>query len=327
MIFILAYLILGVIGGALLLFFVITLACFLLVFYSPKRKRLAENEYDIPRGKIYMAHRDKIIEWTRLARTLPYEEMTVISHDGLTLRGRYYEYAPAAPTEILFHGYRGNALRDMSGGVYRARMLGRNAILVDQRASGESDGHVISFGINESLDCLAWIKAAEEKLGADAEFMITGISMGAATVMMAAGMGLPKSVKGVLADCGYTSPKEIITKVLREDLHLPPVIFYPIIRLGARLFGRFDLEGYSPISAMQRIDVPLILYHGTADAYVPSYMSDELYAACKSKEKRIVNIDGAGHGLAFPTDMEAYVDALRDFSDAYVFTGKTQASS
>ena len=314
------HLILGIAIGAILLFLTVTLVCFLLVFYSPRRKPLAEGEYDIPRGEIYRAHRDKIIEWTNLARTLPYEEMTVLSHDGLILRGRYYEYKSGAPTEILFHGYRGNALRDMSGGVYRARMLGRNAILVDQRASGESDGHVISFGINERLDCIAWIKAAEEKLGPDAEFMITGISMGAATVMMAAGMGLPKSVKGVLADCGYTSPKEIICKVLREDLHLPPAIFYPIIKFGARLFGRFDLEGASPLLAMGNINVPIIFYHGTADAYVPSYMSDELYSACKAIDKRIVKIDGAGHGLAFPTDMDAYVEALKDFSEDFVFS-------
>ena len=320
------YIIFGIIGSILLLFFLITLACFLLVFYSPKRRPVSRDEYDIPKGEIYQVHRDKIIEWTKLTRSLPYEEMTVTSHDGLTLRGRYYEYKAGAPTEILFHGYRGNAERDMSGGVYRARLLGRNAILVDHRASGESDGHIISFGINERLDCLLWIKAAEEKLGKDAEIMITGISMGAATVMMAAGLGLPGSVKGVLADCGYTSPKEIIIKVLREDMHLPSAIFYPIIRLGARLFGRFDIESASPIAAMEKIEVPLILYHGTTDAYVPMYMSEKLYDACKRSDKRIVRIEGAGHGLAFPTDMDAYVDALRDFSDTYVFTDKERAS-
>ena len=144
--------------------------------------------------------------------------------------------------------------------------------------------------------------------------MITGISMGAATVMMALGEDLPKNVVCALADCGYTSPKEIIKKVLR-DLHLPSAVFYPLIKLGARIFGRFNLEEYSSLEGVRASKIPVIFIHGDDDAFVPCEMSERLHGACASEHKRLVFISGAGHGLAFPKDKEGYCDALREFEN------------
>jgi fermentation-respiration switch protein FrsA (DUF1100 family) len=212
--------------------------------------------------------------------------------------------------EIMFHGYRGNAERDLCGGVARAFALGHNVLIVDHRASGTSDGHVISFGINEKKDCLRWLDFALEHYGKDRKIMLTGISMGAATVMMAGGCDLPENVVYILADCGYSSPREIIRKVIR-DMKLP-MMLYPFIRLGAILFGRFDPEECSPIEAVTRCRVPLILIHGEADDFVPCEMSRKVFDACAS-QKKFVTIPGAGHGLAFPTDKEGYLKALADF--------------
>lgn len=288
-----------------------SLICFFRVFYSPKRKILRDDEYDIPLGDIYEVHREAMVNWIRMSRTMPHEEFSVTSFDGLTLRGRYYECCPGAPIEILFHGYRGNAERDMSGGVERCFALGRNALIVDHRAAGRSDGHIITFGIRERKDCLSWVDFVVGHFGKETKIILTGISMGAATVMMAAGEDLPENVVCVLADCGYTSPREIIQKVVRE-MNIPAWVLYPFIRLGGRLFGHFDLEETSPMEAVQRCRVPLILIHGDADDFVPCDMSRRLYEACVS-QKKFVTISGAGHGLAFPTDKERYVGALADF--------------
>jgi fermentation-respiration switch protein FrsA (DUF1100 family) len=236
--------------------------------------------------------------------------MSIVTPDGLTLRGRYYECNPGGIIEILFHGYRGNSERDMSGGVERCFALGRNALIVDHRGAGQSDGHVTTFGIRERWDCLLWVERVIERFGPDTKIILTGISMGAATVMMAAGEKLPENVICVLADCGYSSPREIIRKVIR-DLKLP-MMLYPFIRLGGILFGRFDLEETSPIEAVQKCRVPLILIHGEADGFVPCEMSRLVYEACVSP-KKIVTVPGAGHGLSFPVDKEGYLKALADF--------------
>lgn len=303
---------LGIAVFLLLATFLTAFICFYRVFYSPKRRVLGKEEYELPNGKIYEEYREEMIGWVKAARAMPHKDFSVTSFDGLTLRGRYFEYRAGATTELLFHGYRGNAERDLSGGVERCFALGRNALIVDQRASGQSDGHVISFGVNERKDCRTWIDFAIKQFGSDVKLILTGISMGAATVMMAAGEELPANVVCVLADCGYSSQKEIIQKVIRE-MNLPSKLLYPFVKLGARVFGHFDLDETTPIEAIRKSHVPVIFIHGDTDAFVPCEMSRQLYENCASKHKRFVSVPNAGHGLAYPADKEGYLAALSEF--------------
>ena len=300
-----------VVAVLLLLTLAVSYYCYRRVFFSPPRKPMAADEYEIPPGEIYEVYRDKMVNWMKETRAMPCERVSITSFDGLTLRGRYYEYTKGAPVEILFHGYQGTSERDLCGGVQRCFALGRNALLVDQRASGESDGHIITFGIFERKDCLQWIDFLIEKLGKDTKVLLGGVSMGAATVLMTAGETLPENVVCALGDCGYSSAKEIIQKIVK-DMRLPPKLVYPFIRLGARLFGHFNLEETSPVQAMETCKIPVILLHGDEDAFVPFEMSEKIYAACKTA-KRLVTVQGAGHGLAFPKDEAGYIAALREF--------------
>ena len=289
--------------------------CYLHIFYSAPRKPLKEGEYAIPEGDIYEARREELVGYCRSVRALPREDVSVLSQDGLTLRGYYYEQTPGAPLEILFHGYRGDGERDLSGGVERCFRLGHNALIVDHRACGRSDGHVTTFGIKERYDCLCWVRFAIDRFGEDVTIIIGGVSMGAATVMMAAGEQLPKNVVYGLADCGFTSPKEIIQKVIK-DMHLPAKLIYPFVWLAAKLFGGFNLEECSPMEAVGRAKIPLIFLHGTGDDFVPYEMSERLCEACVSR-KKMQPIEGAGHGLAYPVDKELYLQSIRDFAPEY----------
>lgn len=285
--------------------------CFMLTFYSGKRKPLPEGEYDFPTGKIYEEFHGDIMRWQDSLRGMSAERVETVSYDGLTLRGKYYEYKKGAPLEIMFHGYKGNAFRDLCGAVERCFKLGRNALIVDQRAHGESEGHVITFGYKERFDCLTWIKFAAERFGKDQKILITGISMGASTVLMAAGEDLPENVVSVLADCPFSSTKGIICKVIR-DMHLPSKPIYAFIRLGAILFGGFDPNKCEPIDAVKRCKIPIIFIHGDGDDFVPSYMSEQMHGVCPT-EKAIFVAKGAGHGLAFLKDADGYYRAVREF--------------
>ena len=302
---------LGSFGVALILTLITSYVCYRMVFRAPKKKVLGPDEYEIPEGEIYEVFRDEMVQWIKDVRSMPHEDVSITSYDGLTLRGKYYECKKGATTEIMFHGYKGNAERDLCGAVERAFAIGRNALIVDHRASGTSDGNVITFGIKERRDCRAWIDFATEKFGKDVNLMITGISMGAATVMMTAGQELPENVVCVLADCGYTSPKEIIQKVV-TDMKLPKAVFYPFIKLGARLYADFDLEEYSPIEAMKNCKIPVIFVHGDNDEFVPHDMSKRLYEACAAQKKVFITIKGAGHGLAYPVNKEEYIAKLKE---------------
>lgn len=309
------YIALIVLGALIFLIFAAALVCFLMVFYSGKRKKLPDGEYDIPDGEIYEEFRTEMVNWQKALRKMDCEEIEITSRDGLTLRGKYYEYEKGAPLEIMFHGYRGNAERDLSGGVERCFTLKRNTLIVSQRAHGDSDGHVITFGYKEKLDCLDWIKFANERFGKDQRIIITGISMGASTVLLAAGEELPENVLCVLADCGYSSARAIICKILRQ-MNLPVLLLYPIIRLGALIFGGFDPDKAEPIEAVCRTKIPIIFVHGDDDDFVPCYMSQEMYDLCPT-EKAFFIAKGAGHGLAFPKDQSGYYKAVGDFEKVW----------
>ena len=292
--------------------------CFLKVFRTPKRKKLGKGEYDLPPGDIYEPFYPQMREWIDSIRGMKRELFEIESFDGLKLRGYYYEYSPDSPLELIFHGYGGNAERDLSGGVERCFALGRSAVLIDQRGAGMSEGRICSFGINERLDCLEWIKFATRKFGKDRPLIIGGVSMGAATVMMASGENLPKNVVCVMADCGYSSSKKIIKKVVRE-MKLPPSLVYPFIRLGGMLYGKFDIEETDPVSAVARSKTPIVYIHGDEDDFVPHSMSVECFEATRAP-KKLVTIEGAGHGLGFPQNQSKYVESLRDFeTEANIF--------
>ena len=305
-----------------LLMLLISYLCYLKVFYAPPRKPAAVDAIDLPEGEIYKRFYPDMERWTREVRAMNYEEMSVISFDGLTLRGKYYEYAPGAPIELMFHGYRGNAERDLSGGIQRCFALGRSALVVDQRCSGKSEGSVISFGINEHRDCLTWLELMQARFGPETKIILTGISMGAATVMSVADQPLPDNVLGILADCGYTSAKEIIQTIIRR-MGLPVGPSYFFVKLGARIFGHFDLEETSPVEALKNATVPVIFFHGEDDDFVPCSMSKRCYDACSTR-KMLVTVPGAGHGLSYPVAPKRYLQALRDFFGPEASASKTR---
>lgn len=301
----------GVFAGLAVLVLLTAYICYRMAFYAANRPNADPEAIEIPVGEIYEPYRESMENWIRETRAMPSREYSIQSFDGLKLYAKFYEYKPGAPIEIMVHGYRGNSERDLPGGVQRSYKAGHSAFVVDQRCGGKSEGHVITFGVNESKDCLAWTDFVIREFGPDVKIILTGISMGAATVLMAAGNPLPPNVVGVLADCGYSSAKEIIQAVIRQ-MHLPAAPLYPFVKLGAKLYGHFDLEETSPVEAMAKCQVPVIFYHGESDEFVPCYMSKTNFDACNTR-KMLVTIPGAGHGLSYAVDPETYLQTLRAF--------------
>ena len=301
---------LWILCGAAALLLLAVFLCFWLTFYV-RRTKFDPDVYPLPAGKTYEPYHPQMLEGMKAFRTMPHQVFTIKSEDGLILSGRYFEYAPGAPMELMFHGYRGTAERDLGAGIERAFALGHNALIVDQRTTGGSGGRLVTFGIREHRDCLKWVEFCEAHFGPEIDLYLTGISMGASTVLMAAGEPLPPNVKGVLADCGFTSASAIIKSVCHM-LHLPGNLIYPMVRLGGRLFGGFDLEAYSALEAVKKCRIPVIFFHGESDNFVPCYMSRENYEACAAP-KAILIVPGAGHGLSYLAGPETYLKTLRCF--------------
>ena len=98
-------------------------------------------------------------------------------------------------------------------------------------------------------------------------------------------------------------------------MKIPADLIYPFIKLGAKIFGHFDLEEYTPLEAMKNCKIPIIFFHGEDDDFVPCYMSQEIYDACTSP-KHIVTIPKAGHGLVYLVDNERYFKSVVEFFSA-----------
>lgn len=278
--------------------------------------RCDEDVFSMPDTEQYNVFRAQSKKMIRDTLSIPYEDVFITSFDGLRLHAKFYAASERkAPVQIMFHGYKSSAERDFCGGLREGIDGGFNVLLVDQRAHGESEGKYLTFGVNERFDCLSWASYAAERFGNDVKIYLYGISMGASTVLMASALPLPKSVSGIVADCGYTSPKAIICSVLR-DHHVPAAPVYAVAKLGARLFCGFDLDSASAPDALRRSHIPVLFIHGDDDRFVPCRMSRENFEASAAEHKKLLIVHNAGHGLSYMLDRPAYRSSLHSFLEA-----------
>jgi fermentation-respiration switch protein FrsA (DUF1100 family) len=270
---------------------------------------------DAPGSADYEGHKKRI----HAAASVPYERVFVRTSDGLRLSARYYKGKEGAPVVIFFHGYRSNAIHDGCGLHAIVRSREYHILMCDQRAHGYSRGRCLTFGVKERLDAKLSAEYAAKRFPATPIFL-SGISMGASTVLMAASLPLPSEVVGVLADCPYSSPREIISKVC-DEMGLPSKFVYPLIRFGALLYGGFDPNETDAVRSVRMKTPPLLIVHGTADGFVPSEMSSKIDAAAVG-EHTLVLVDGADHGKSFTVAPELYVKTVNGFFDACLKNGE-----
>lgn len=249
----------------------------------------------------------------------PHRDVYVTSFDGLKLHATYFpaleEYQDKGKKAVIcFHGYTGEGLSNHVAIADYFLKHGYAMLLPDARAHGGSEGEYIGFGCLDRKDALVWIDWLIQECGEDLQIMLHGTSMGGATVLMTSGLKLPANVKGIVSDCGFTSPKEVFTHVLNHMYHLPA---FPAIQ-GADLLNK-KLAGYGMDECnakyeVQKAEVPILFIHGSADTFVPCSMCDEIYGNCCSPKRKLV-VEGAAHAESYYKDMERYEKELDEFAE------------
>lgn len=295
-------------------FFVVVYYVYWVAFYS--RKKGQDNIYLIPEGEQYQPHKAEMLSLIDELVAREFEDVYITSFDGLRLHGRYYHVKDGAPVNIGFHGYRATALRDFCVGANESLKRGHNLLLIDQRGQGKSQGRTITMGVKEHRDVLSWAKYASERFSEDTKIIIYGVSMGAASVIMSTALDLPKNVTGVIADCPYNSPKDIILNVCDKDMGINPKLAYPFVWLAAKIFGRFDINAVSCAQAVKSAKIPIIILHGEEDLYVPCEMSEEILNANPKLVTRYT-FPRAGHGISFFADKERYRELTEAFFEKH----------
>lgn len=259
----------------------------------------------------YVEYYSRIVSADRWLKDQGCQDVFINAKDGIRLHGLWVPVTEAKGTVMLLHGYRSTYLVDFSMALEFYHGAGYNLLIPDQRAHGKSEGKFITFGVKESDDVLRWIDFHNRNFG-DIPIVLSGLSMGASTVLYVTDRELPANVKGVIADCGFTSPKAILSHVYKKTTHLPPVLSMWAVNIFTKAFAGFSISERDTRACLSNSRVPVLMIHGRNDGFVPCNMSEQGYSACTGK-KRILLVDGADHGVSFIHDREGYTNAVVSF--------------
>lgn len=248
---------------------------------------------------------------TEMWKSSDIEEVCLESHDGIKIYGHYRRHPNAKRAIILVHGYRMSALPTFAAVLPYYDDNECDMLLIDQRTSGKSTGKYITFGVTERYDAQLWTNWMCRKRP-DLPVYLDGISMGAATVLAASEFTFPENFAGIIADSGYTSPREIIRHVISSYIPGPPAIPLTLISIMFRILTGHSMDELDCRKCVANAKYPIFFIHGKMDRFVPYEMCVENFAACTS-EKSVFYSETAEHGMSFMQDKEALLQHIKDF--------------
>lgn len=258
--------------------------------------------------------------WAR--RRVGFREVTIQSADALILWGLLVPGAEGCRRwAICVHGY--HDTYESMGAVARwYNDRGWNVLLPDQRGHGNSEGAYVGWGYDERLDVVGWANYIARR-DPGAEILLHGVSMGAASVLMAAGGPMPRQVRAVVSDCSYTSIEAELRHLLSrwEDrpagLPMPVGLMLSALRKTTLRRAGYDLRDAAPIQAVVRSRTPTLFIHGVEDDFVPASMMGKLYQTARCP-KRFLWMPGAGHAACVGADPEMYWSAVSSFLQSFL---------
>lgn len=259
--------------------------------------------------------------WARKAEG--FRSATIQAIDGLIL------WAAVVPADtqthrwaICVHGY--HDTHEAMGAIgLHYHQEGWNVLMPDQRGHGESEGDYVGWGYDERLDLVGWINYILRR-DPQAEILLHGVSMGAATVLMATGGALPQQVKAAVADCSYTSIEaqmhHLLThhrdQYLNAPVPVPTSTLFSMLRKTTLRRAGFDLRDAAPIQAVAQSKTPTLFIHGVEDDFVPSSMMGKLYQAAKCP-KSFLWMPDAAHADSVGINPRLYWTAVDTFLQDY----------
>ena len=265
---------------------------------------------------IYAEYNDKNLndaqKW--LEEKSNYSDKYIESYDKLQLHS-YVVSQNSNKWAIVVHGYGGSGklMSDKSKYFYD---MGYNVLIPDLRGHGKSEGDYIGMGWKDRLDIISWINFIIKE-NPNAEIVLHGTSMGAATVLMTSGENLPSNVKAIVADCAYTSAWDEFSYQLETYLKVPSYYILNVTNMVTKLKAGYSLKEASALECVKKATVPILFIHGDKDKFVPYSMMDKLYDATSSPKEKLT-IDGGEHANSDLVSPFLYWLTLEDFLNQYV---------
>lgn len=243
------------------------------------RKPTATLENNINANTNWEQHIDFISKRKEWLLQQKMEDIFIKSDDNLKLHATLLRSKSNKNCVICFHGYTGKGLNDYGSIAKFYIEQGFNMLIVDERAHGDSEGTYIGFGVLDRYDVVKWVEYAIKRFENDVNIMLHGDSMGATTVLLASGLNLPKNVKAIVADCGFTSAYDVFSHILKRDYHIPKFPIMNVTEIMTRKKAGYGYNDASTLDAVASTDIPILFVHGDKDDFVPIWMSEKNYEA------------------------------------------------
>ena len=280
-----------------------------------QQPKLMESEKTRDQIRGYLncdAFLDEMLSAAEKLETTPHQTVKLQSYDGQTLVGHWFDCPTPKRVIIAMHGWRSGWSRDFGTIAPFWQENDCCVLFAEQRGQGSSGGEYIGFGMIERYDCLQWVKWVNTHFGESLPVYLAGVSMGATTVLMTADLDLPDNVRGIMADCGFTSAHDIWKYVAENNLHLRYELHGGVADQLCRAKIQMGTKDCSTVESLKHSKAAVLFVHGTEDHFVPVSMTYENYQAC-SAPKTLLIVPGADHGMSYFREKDRYEQAMLDF--------------
>ena len=308
------YIVLGTLGALLLLILLISYGLYRYALVRPRPRKKPR-----PPSPKWAPLMGRIREGEAYLDSLCGEKVRMIADDGTPLYGEFYpsRHPKGGKALLAIHGHKSDGRTNFGVFAEFFYKMGYSLLIPDNRAHGKSGGKFIGFGWLDHKDCLSWMQFLRDKLGTTCKIVLHGVSMGAATVLMAAGER-PENLAGVIADRGFTSAWEEFKHVLNHYYHLPAFPFLPISSLFSKLRAGYSFGQCSALEQLKKAGSPILFIHGGRDEFVPTWMSRQMYEEYAGP-KQLYIAPQADHATSYFQHTEEYEQAVRRFLEQMVF--------